>query len=412
MEVKKLKRIYTLFIAASPIVSMYASGIPGFTLGDILLVFFFALRIIEGIYYNNFKIRKNVAPIIPLIVAIPVTTLISVLFQSNVDTYSIVIRITRRMFYYLSVVIVSSEWFDYEYGKKCIVFLGKVGTIFLVIQYIAYYAGHIVLHGFLPFLPVYHEYYAQASYQAVVNLAIFRPTAFLLEPAHIARYFAISLIILLFDNQNTKEWKWTFFITAAQIMSTSGIGIIAAALIWLIWIVIGMLKTVHNKRIQYYYLLIYFAIIIGSMLVARDKSIQAAIYRITNSNLLDVNTAGGARFRGYVQYALLDTWGKIVGMGYGNTPNTELVTWFSGASYMLYGTGIVGFLVCINMYLLLLERNKLLVARILCLLSLFLFFVDDSFMSHYSVVLFSFICCAQRTEQNDDQVTVARAISA
>lgn len=390
MEVKRIKKVYTLFITALPIISVYASGIPGFTLGDVLLVLFFVFRIIEGFLSGKIRIRKRTAPIIPLIIAIPVITLFSVLFQQNVDSYSIIIRIIRRVFYYLSVVIVSGEWFDFEYGKKCIVTLGIAGTIYLFIQYVAYYAAHIVLRGFLPFLPVYHENYSQIDYQQIYQ-RMFRPTSFLLEPAHISRYLTLPLSMLLFADNSKRRWFWAFAITSAVLATTSGIGIMAMAIIWFLWIVIGTDER-YGKKKPASYLLIYLAIVIAIVVAANISVVQRAVLRLTNSNLLNVYTAGGARFRGYVQYSRLGFWGKIIGMGYGSTPDTELATWFSGASYMLYGTGVIGFLICVIMFAELFFKRKSLLSKALTVVFAFLFFVDDSFMSHVSVLFFSFIC--------------------
>ena len=59
---------------------------------------------------------------------------------------------------------------------------------------------------------------------------------------------------------------------------------------------------------------------------------------------------------------------------------------------MLYGTGLVGFSVCIIMFAWLFFKSKSLVSKVLCIVFSFLFFTDDSFMSHVAVLYLSFIC--------------------
>lgn len=391
MSRSRTKELYTIFIAVLPLFSVYASGVPGFTLGDIMLFVFFLYRIFIGVKNKSINIPTKLWTIVLLVVAIPVLSIISMLGQDQVDTYSVGIRITRRVFYYLSVVLVSSEWFDADYGKKVIVSVGKVGAIYLFIQYIAYYVGHIVLHGYLPFLPVYHESYAQLDYQALYQ-NMFRPTSFLLEPAHFARYLCIPLVLTVFDSDCEKKWLWAFVMSGAIIASTSGTGTICVAFIWGIWFFRNLISAFRTGEIDIKYIVLF--IVLAGIVLFSIKSdiVQSTIQRITNTRLTDINTAGGARFRGYLQYFQLPLFNLIVGKGYGSTPDTVLVTWFSGASYILYGCGLIGFLVCVLMFVKLFETYSNVTQRALCIIFFLLFFIDDCFMSHVSVTFLTFIC--------------------
>ncbi|NLM20112.1 MAG: hypothetical protein GX217_08895 [Clostridiaceae bacterium] len=105
-------------------------------------------------------ISFKIYPMALLIVVISVLSMVSTLGQSKVDTYSIIIRIIRRVLYYLFVVLISGEWFDADNDNKLIVNVGKIGMVYLFVQYIAYYSAGIVLHSYIPFLPAYHENYA------------------------------------------------------------------------------------------------------------------------------------------------------------------------------------------------------------------------------------------------------------
>lgn len=391
MSRSRTKKLYTIFIAVLPLFSVYASGVPGFTLGDIILFAFFLYRIFIGVKNKSINIPTKLWPIVLLVVAIPVLSIISMLGQNQVDTYSVGIRIIRRIFYYLSVVLVSSEWFDADYGKKVIVSVGKVGAIYLFIQYIAYYVGHIVLHGYLPFLPVYHESYAQLDYQTLYQ-NMFRPTSFLLEPAHFARYLCIPLILTVFDGERENKWIWAFVMSGAIIASTSGTGTICVAFIWGIWLFGNLFSAFRTGEIDIKYIVL-FIVLTGIVLFSiKSDIVQSTVQRITNTRLTDINTAGGARFRGYLQYFQLPLFNLIVGKGYGSTPDTVLVTWFSGASYILYGCGLIGFLVCVLMFVKLFDTYTNVAQRALCIIFFLLFFIDDCFMSHVSVTFLTFIC--------------------
>lgn len=390
----RTRELYTVFIAMLPLFSVYASGVPGFTLGDIMLFAFFLYRFFVGIKNKSINVSIKLWPIVLLVVTIPVLSIISMLGQGQVDTYSVAIRIIRRIFYYLSVVFVSSEWFDADYGKKVIVAVGKVGAVYLFIQYIAYYVGHIILHGYLPFLPVYHDNYAQLDYQALYQ-NMFRPTSFLLEPAHFARYLCIPLVFTVFDNGREEKWLWTLVMSGAIIASTSGTGTICVAFIWGIWFFNNLVNAFQTGKIRIKHIVLLILIVGVVLFSIKTNIVQSTIQRITNTKLTDINTAGGARFRGYLQYFQLPFFNLIVGKGYGNTPDTALATWFSGASYILYGCGIIGFLVCVFMFVKLFITYGDIAQRTLCVIFFLLFFMDDCFMSHVSVTFLSFICIGQ-----------------
>lgn len=390
MSKNRTKKLYTIFIATLPLFSVYASGVPGFTLGDIMLFLFFLYRIFIGVKNKSINIPMKTVPIIWLVVAIIVLSIISMLGQGQADT-NVSIRIIRRIFYYLSVVLVSSEWFDAAYGKKVIVVVGKIGAIYLFIQYIAYYVCHIVLHGYLPFLPVYHERYAQLDYQALYS-SMFRPTSFLLEPAHFSRYLCIPLVLTIFDDNCEEKWLWAFVMSGAIIASTSGIGTICVIFIWGIWFFRNQIRALYAGKIRPKHIVL-FIVFVGVLLFSTKMDIvQLTIQRIVNTRLTDINTAGGARFRGYLQYFQLPLFNLIVGKGYGNTP---LTSWFSGASYILYGCGIIGFFVCVLMFYMLFIFCNDAAQRTLCVIFFLLFFMDDCFMSHVSVTFLTFICMDQ-----------------
>lgn len=399
-SLKGIKKVYTIFIVLLPLLSVYASGLPGFTMGDIILFIFFSYRLWNGIRNRNLSMSTKMLPIMFLVVVIPVITIISLFVQTQIDSYSIIIRIVRRCFYYVCVVIASGEWFDANYAKKAIIVVGKIGAIYLFLQYIAFYGGNIVLHGYLPFLPVYHDSYTQLDYQHLYS-NMFRPTSFLLEPAHFARYVSIPLVFLIYDKQQRDKWIWSFVLSAAIVASTSGTGTICVVLIWGIWIINNLESAIKTGKIRTKYIVVFFFIAVALMILSGDNIVQSTINRISSTDLMDINTAGGARFRGYLQYFQLPPFNLIFGMGYGSTPNTSLVTWFSGASYMLYGCGILGFLICIYVFIRLFFNSINLDQKVLCLVFFLLFFVDDCFMSHVSVLFFSFICIGDNIDERN-----------
>ena len=384
------KNIYTFFIALLPLFSVYASGIPGFTLGDIVLLCFFIHSIVISLKTNSIEINKNAFSLVALIVVIIFLSMVSILFQNTLDIYDIFIRVTRRTFYYLSVIIISSRFFNIRIGENIIINVGKIGAIFLALQYLSFYAGHFVLHGYLTALPLYHENYSLIDYESLYQ-NMFRPTSFLLEPAHISRYLCIPLVFLIFNENMKSSFVWGVIITIAIVASTSGTGLICAGAIWICFFAYRFKQYLMSRRIKLNYIFTLVSLVIITIILLNTSVVQGAIGRIFSSNLTDVNTAAGARFRGYIQYFQLPLFYQIIGKGYGSTPDTSLVTWFSGASYILYGCGIIGFITCLYLFFDILFKSKLVEQKILGLVFLLLFFMDDCFMSHVSVVYLSFI---------------------
>ena len=68
-------------------------------------------------------------------------------------------------------------------------------------------------------------------------MSIYRPSAFFLEPSHLAIYCILILLIdLLSEEHYRKTIRESFMLSIAMVLSTSGIGIMAAVGSWLIYI--------------------------------------------------------------------------------------------------------------------------------------------------------------------------------
>ena len=391
---KREINLFTLVVIILPILSIYASGIPGFSFGDVCLASVSFLLIVNYARKKGINIKKNnpIKSLWILIFSIIFITMIDMIIVDEVNVVDILIRIIRRVFYYGVAVLFSSTYFQYDSGGKLIVKIGVFSSLYLMLQYILYYSLGYVLKGFIPFFPIYHENYASIDYSNIFKV-MYRPTSILLEPAHASRYICIPLIISLFDEKiNFKRRNLiSILMSVAIVMTTSGSGIICVITIWLIYFLKLLINVVRNGKLKKSYLLLILIFPIIALLVMKSSIAQNAILRIKNSDLSNVNTAGGARFRGFASYFALPMLNKIFGMGYGNINDFGLSTWFSGASYMLYGCGIIGFIICIIVFLKIYKKLNNITGKVLLLIWFILFFIDDSFMSHVSVLYFCII---------------------
>ena len=385
--------IFTLVVVFLPILSVYASGIPGFSFGDVCLFLVFIYYILNS-RKNKLIIKKNniVTELLIMVISIIVLTMIDIIILDYSNYFNIIIRIIRKSFYYCTAALFAIKYFNYYDGEKLMIKVGLFATFYLFLQYLFFYTTGFVLKGFIPFLPLYHETYSLVDYSSIFT-TMYRPTSILLEPAHISRYLCIPLIISLFDDRIKIKNRIiiSLLLSLAIFMTTSGTGIICVTVIWLVYFIKMIFKATSSGKLKIYSIFIIIFFIIFSLILLNSSFTQNALYRISYIDLLNVNTAGGARFRGFVQYSKLPLINKIFGVGYGNIADGALNTWYSGASYMLYGCGIIGFVICLFVFFTIFKKLNNPVGKVLLLIWFILFFVDDSFMSHLSVLYFCFI---------------------
>ena len=386
----KIKRLYTLFIVLFPVISVYASFVPGFTAGDVLLALFFCLWVfIVGKSYATYS-KTIMILMLPVMLSIVLTSAVSMIFNDQYDYLNSFIRIVRCEFYFFSVLALSYRWFDWNLARSYIVKLGLLGTAFVFIQYISFYIFNYPLRGFVPFFKVYHENYMTAEYYQSIG-TMFRPTSFFCEPAHFSRYMFIPLVLTLFSDERSDIYRSIIF-TVAILISTSGIGIMLALLCWGVWGFVRYADVLRKKGQSRIILAVFLLLLpIFLLFLFSNDSFISSIQRILTSKLNNTNTAGGARFRGYIEYFLLSPLFRVIGFGFGNIPETIGDAWFSGAASVLYGCGILGFAACLFLFVGAYIKNGNTVSTMLLIVYFLLFLMDDCFFSHVSVIYLSFI---------------------
>lgn len=364
-----------------PILASYYSGIPGFTLSDVFLIIFFLLSLLKkdkkNFNFNNLSLGA-------LCLIYILFTLITLLSQkNNSQIMDILIRTIRFSFYTIIIIFTSYKLFNIKYAFKYIKNISILGTCYIIIQYISYYVFHKVLKGFVSFLPLYTSSYQNFNYEYFYKSLYFRPTSFFLEPAHFSRYALIAVILILFLNKENGKIKHAIFITAGIISSTSGQGIFLVFIVWIIWIVNYIIKTnSYKKLIKSTLLFTSFPIILFLL-----NNISVINYAISRLQSISETSAIYARLYGFINVINnLDGYTFFIGKGFGS----YIGFWLSSGSYILYGTGFIGFLLTLYFFVrLFFKSNK--TAKILTLCYLFLFITDDSYFTYINVLYFSFI---------------------
>jgi hypothetical protein len=388
-------RLYTTLIAILPLLSIYSSGIPGINLGELLLLLFLIYSFIfikKGTYNYN-----SVISVVMLGWYILVSTLLAMFLDSS-QINDVFIRTTRFIFYLFIIFYLSRRFFCIIFASSLFKIISVFATFYIVIQSIFYQGFGIILKGFLPFIPVYTAQYETFNYLEMYTTIFYRPTSFFLEPAHYAQYVLIGLVVVLFKEENTlKNAALSAFLTFGIIMSTSGQGVLIAGLVWVIYFLTLLFNFDRSTTLRSKFMVIILPAIALIILPFLSKSevIRNTISRIfTNSS----NSAVSARSEGYLAFFLNDNlFMKLFGSGFGNTPSGF---WFSGLAYILYCSGIVGFIILIAIFLKYYFKSNYRYIKMLVVLCFILSISAEIFNSYWIILFFSLIFYSNKIENN------------
>lgn len=392
-------RCYSVVVALLPVLASYASGIPGFSAADVVLVLCCVMAVL-----GNHSRRINAFTVRPVLIVIALYlivlfNLVTSLVQPKPEYGNMVIRTIRYFFYLAVVVICSGHMLDLALCRKAIKVVALLASFYIFLQYAMYTLLGVILRGYLPFLNLYVEGYASTDY-ATLYSSMYRPTSFFLEPAHFARYAVVGVAILLFDGKKltAQTVLAAVFVSAAVLVSTSAQGYLLLALVWLICLVTRT-RDLESDGLKGIFFLTALAFPLLMMGILQLPFVQNAVARALNidfSNLSNENTAMGARLGGFAYYLELPVLHQIIGMGFGVVPQGG---WLSSAPYWLYGSGCIVFGLYLIYGLICLGKTRG-AAQIICLLFLILFFTDDSFYN-YLCVLFISLACLDPCERSE-----------
>lgn len=329
----KTTQLYSVFLAFYPVLCIY-KAIGRFTVGDILLILFLFYALLSGKRMNRRIFRVFAVFISYSIISFIVANCLYVNDEFNATLF----RLLKLMFYTACVIYVSQDYIDICKLKTWVVRISIFGSIYIFIQYTAYYAFDKILHGWIPGFPVYLEEYTMSNYEVKYSY-LFRPTSFFLEPAMFCQYAVIGLVFVLFTNE--KELKKSSIINGVIIlfgiiMSTSGQGLFLAGII----IIVFLVKIFRNKLKAY--------LILGSTcLCAYITYLTNTVVNSTVNRLLIGSDAFNARVGSFKFISEIDGISLLIGYGYGKTPLNEYLV---GGAYVWYGCGLVGFVLAVCMF--------------------------------------------------------------
>ena len=380
-----IRKTFSIFIAAMPLFASYYSGLQGFTVCDVCLVFFTLISffVLDSSAEYFFNITILMVGVVAIIVLSVISMVIQIIFDfAEVPTKDIFIRIIRYAFYVFVALFVCKRMLNVHILVKSIVGIALVATIFLIVQVVAYQIFGVYIKGTISSIPLYVEGYNVADRMVFGDM--FRATSFFLEPAHYSRYATIALSIVLFRNKTVqnKDIVRGVFVSVGIILSTSSQGYVLLALIWLVFILVR-LRYVQSTFVMSLFIVAICLSPILLHIVLKIPVVSLTLKRSLNGLSAGQNAATEARLGGVRYFLDLPTIYKIIGMGFGNIPDKS---WMSSATYWLYGGGLVTFFIfLIFMVKGLIRLNGF--HRIVFLCYCLLFISDDSYYS-YMLILF------------------------
>lgn len=332
-----------LTIILFPILGIYGCGIPGWSIASVLNLGIALMTLPKIKIPRDLKIMPKWLFILFLdaVILYYLSGPSSILPLSEIQTFLLFLV----AFYYVRPQNI--QIFTRLYKVTAIVCL-----TFFFLQVASFHVLEIKVSGILHFLPL-AIYDNNADWVSLHDESV-RFSSFFSEPAHFT-YFLIPLVSLEL-NKVKKNWTLIGMLVMGIILSTSGTGLLALAVILGIWCVSGIdFKKKGNVTRTTFIAIVLFA---GLAIFMRTEIASEYVERQAE---MSIDYEGGSRsgfmrlWRGYYVYSELPTSRKIIGL---NNPNaliiyeqrslfsetfrTETDHFYNGMSMLLTQQGIIG----------------------------------------------------------------------
>ena len=292
-----IDRVCAILLALTPLFQHYVGLFrnAGFTV--LLLVFpFIFFRSIINIIHREINNRCILA-VLPIIIY-EVYTIIAHSLGVNSSLYGLFMAF---IFMAISVGAVNSRVFF-----RTSLFVCKLATLCIVIQYLSYY----LLHRHIQMVPVRlllpgSDIWITRAIAGVSRAGeLYRPSSFFLEPSHLFLYsFPILCFLLLFSEPNSDRIKDAVIVSLGMLLSTSGFSVVTVALFWAIYFILYRNKKsadVNILRLLSFRTIIVLVIMIITVIVA---SYSVPVFRDTISRIFNIDARTSVAISGRIRLA-------------------------------------------------------------------------------------------------------------
>ncbi len=323
--------IFSIGIAVLPFLYILNFNIFGFEFDRLYYLAFALLVMAYAILNKTFQVSENL--FLFIIVYCGYVTWNSIFFSSCG-----VIGIATIWLVFLFGILGGKTYIvNFELTKKAIIGLSVVASLIIIVQTILYYTLNyywsvVPLSWFKPEL---QEGYASLKYSQTSVIGLFRPSAFFLEPSHFSQYCLVGLAFSLFDN-TLSSVKKAVIIALGLVLSTSGIGIVYGAVLFVIYF---FARGILNKKNFKYLVFGCVAIIIFYFVLDKIGVVDLLKIRFASTG----KNSGILGRLGDLKYVFYDFSFRdfLIGRGYGGALTNES-NFLPAFFRWIYQLGLIG----------------------------------------------------------------------
>lgn len=325
------QKVYPWLLVTLPILVQYPIG--PLDLDVIVMLAFFVGCLLFRRHLLVTPLGKYMLGIIGYIV---VTVVINLAVGEKFSSASqIVLRAGRYCLYLFIVFFQGNESVDYKSLMRAYRVVAYAATIYVILQTVAFYGAGITLPNKL----------GGSSIDAEGEVGRLR--SFYSEPSvmgySLVPFIACSLLGEKYKHSGKGGALDAMFVSIGIILSTSGQGILATAVVWVCWLLI----RIKNRQFQVKELVLLLAIAAAAVILYKTGILEFALDRAGNT---DEGGAIDARMSGYMTLRLLSPLQLLFGTGFGNYVVENLFALdvfyefvnYSSIAEFLFTLGIVG----------------------------------------------------------------------
>ena len=378
-------KLFIVLILLFPIISIYWGGVSSLTIADVFLLFFALFYALKGSYRHYDGIWLS------YLIYIVIHCLITSIFYTDTNVVDNFIFL-RYLLYIFTLTFLIPKHFNLELGLHYLKQIGKFTSIFCILQATSLYILGFYIKGYIPFLPIMNE--ALTKYGN--NIAsTFRIRGFLAEPAHLAEYMTLILIVFLFTEGKHNK-IWAVLASISVLFSISKTGLIMLVFLWCVYFYFDMFRK-HPLILKDY---IKFILLIMVVLVIVLIFLKSSLYEYTERTF---DFAYRGRMNGYD--AIKNLWhnNNNLQMLLGHSYVRDTSVYLSSYPVIFWRYGITGLLVFCIIFIRLYYRCDLHYQKIICFALLILFvgtelFISPRILPHLAfVTLFQHKCQSEAT---------------
>ena len=407
----KQDKYFAFFIALLPILNIYGLGVPGISIGKLIIVFI----IIWGIILRKYDLPSFPKLFLLYFLYILIVPQLFTLITGEAKLGSIIYKSIGSLFF-LFILGYGCKYLNFKYLIRYYELIVIVCCAFFFVQELAFDLFNLKIIGIISWLPLTNM---DSTIEHISRMNEFsRSSSFFLEPSHFVQFISIFLVMKVFSKRKNFVDFSSVFISLILVFAQSGIGYLALLLVWVSFFVFCLYRRKHVLAIVLTLVIMGgLSMPIGNRLGVFSGEKDSPLSRISELSSREVEyTSGYIRiYRGYVFYSGLTPVEKIVGIGLGSLetyleyqpmPKYEELLFSTKDDYYLNGIqqhlvfgGIIGLFLYL-LFLFKLLRHNSIIGKIVVLLIILLGFVTMTFndVIILLMLIFAFLFKVQNVE--------------